>query len=369
MSAVPSTGTAERLLAIQRTAGNQAVVGLLQREPEHPSSPALTAGDPRLADPGFLICTAFCYLGIPPSAFKDAVEAMLECIFVELRAADAAGYQQRFAVVRDELAAYSKIRMMSKVLRFLLHGELGPFGIIKTTGLTKPIRDRVIAQLVAFGATHAGLLAAEAVLRKVVAVIDAVIVAGCAAYCGAQQIGARIAELTEAVAGAFAGIMRTTELLLRGAGAAIAGFLGDAVASAYGQLDPANWRLIGALPASTRADLSVLGAVLWAQVRPGSPWTTRSPEQTELDAFLLNAGRPLSSYRVPYELLASIASAIRQAIARSGGTAEITPEQLLNMSPAGLMVLLRDNGLLEFRQEPIAYATAALAPATATAAR
>ena len=48
---------------------------------------------------------------------------------------------------------------MGKIFRFLLHGELGPGGIIRVTAAaSQPIRDRILARMIAVGATHAGLI-------------------------------------------------------------------------------------------------------------------------------------------------------------------------------------------------------------------
>lgn len=336
--------------AVQRSAAPDEVV---QRDDD-----PLRANDPRLNDPGFLICTAFCYLGVPPSFFKDIISAMLECLSTEMRAADAVGYQRRFATAREELAGYSKIRLLGKAFRFLMHGELGPGGIIRITARSQAIRDRITARLLAFGATHAGLVAAEAVVRKVLLVIDAIIVAGCASYCGAVQIGQRVVELTEAISQGFTSAMEILDSVNRGLGQ----LLGDAIANGYGQLDPANWIFDPILPERTRADLSVLGASLWAQVRPGSPWVHRQPNQTEIDSFLANSGRPLSGYRIPRELMEQIAAATQRSIALSGGRAQITADQLLAMSPMGLVAFLRDNELLFFRRNPIDYANEAIQP-------
>ena len=328
---------------------------ILQRD-DSPVRP----GDSRLEDPGFLICTAFCYLGIPPSSFKDVIQSMLECLWEELRAAGDANYEQRFAAAREELAAYSKTRLLAKAFRFLMHGELGPGGIIRISARSQAIRERVIARLLALGATHAGLVAAEAVVRKAVFVIDAAIAAGCGTYCGAIQIGQRMVELTEAVAQGLAGAMRIVE----GFGQGLAQLVADSLASAYGQLAPANWRLDPRLPERTRADLTVLGHALWAQVRPGSPWTARRPGQTDMDAFLTNVGRSLTDLRVPRSLMGPVATALQNTIEAVGGSAQLSVDQLMAMSPAGLVSLLRDNGLLNFRQDPIAFAHADIAQET-----
>lgn len=312
----------------------------------------LREDDPRLDDPGFLICLAFCYLGIPPSMFKDLVQGMLECISGELQAAGG-NYDERFRSARDELATYSKVRLLGKIFRFLMHGELGPAGIIRVTARTQAVRDRILARLVAMGATHAGLVAAEAIVRKVLLVVDAVIVAGCATYCGADQIARRLVELTDAIAQGIAAAAEIAGTIREG----IAGLLGDAVMNIYGQLDPVNWALNPSLPERTRADLSATGMTLWALVRPGSPWTTRRPGRSDADELLTNAVRTLAQQRVPRELMVSVAAALQATIRASGGSARITADQLMGMSAVGLVAFLRDNGLLTFREDPISFAT------------
>lgn len=283
--------------------------------------------------------------------FKDLVQGMLECISGELEAAGG-NYDERFRAAREELATYSKVRLLGKIFRFLMHGELGPAGIIRVTARTQAVRNRIIARLLAMGATHAGLVAAEAIVRKVLLVVDAVIVAGCATYCGAEQIARRLVELTEAIAQGIAAAAEIGASIREG----IAGLLGDAVMSIYGQLDPVNWVLNPGLPQRTRADLSATGMTLWALVRPGSPWTTRRPGRSDADELLTNAAKSLAQHRVPRELMTSVAAALQATIRASGGSARITADDLMGMSAIGLVAFLRDNGLLTFREDPINFA-------------
>jgi hypothetical protein len=108
--------------------------------------------------------------------------------------------------------------------------------------------------------------------------------------------------------------------------------------------------------------VSMLGASLFAQVRPGGPWRRRAPDQSEADAFLANVGRPISSFTTPYvqqTLLPSIATALQRAVGGPSGSA-MTPAMLASMTPVALAVFLRDNGLITFVQDPIAYANAEL---------
>jgi hypothetical protein len=142
------------------------------------------------------------------------------------------------------------------------------------------------------------------------------------------------------------------------------------LANAYGQLDPANWK-VGGLQGGASADVQALGSSLFAQVRPGGPWRQRTPDQSEADAFVANASKPISSFTTPYvqqTLLPSIASASQTAMGGKSGQ-QLTGPMLAAMSPLGLISFLRDNGFVSFVQDPIAYANAALAsPAPAAPA-
>lgn len=114
--------------------------------------------------------------------------------------------------------------------------------------------------------------------------------------------------------------------------------------------------------------MQALGASLFAQVRPGSPWRGKPPGQSEADAFVANAARPISSFTTSYvqdTLLPSIAAASQTALGQSG--TKLTGPMLAAMSPLGLVSFLRDNGLISFAQDPIPYANAQLAAAAAPA--
>jgi hypothetical protein len=316
--------------------------------------------DPRLEDPGFLICTAFCYLGIPPSLFKDIVAAMLESAYQHFMAENPQDYRQRFRVYHTELGAYSKIRLLAKAFRFLMTGEIG-LGITIRAAAATAVRERILARLAAAGCRLAALEAAEQVVRKVVFYIDMAIAAGCGTYCAADQMTRALLEVTDA---ASAALVQTLQIL-EGIGNAVRGAISDALASAYGQLDSVNWQLTSQLSDQTaRNDLMALGLSLFAQVRPGGAFRRRTPDQSEADAFLANATRPISSFTTAYvqqNLLPSIAGALHRAGAGGSLGAEVTGARLAAMSPVGLVTLLRDEGFITFRQDPIAYANAAMA--------
>jgi hypothetical protein len=325
----------------------------------------IQAGDERLEDPGFLICTAFCYLGIPPSMFKDIIAGMLEAAYEHFRATDASTSRRQFDAFRQELAGYSKVRLLAKAFRFLVTGELGLGIVIRAAGATA-VRERILAMLARAGLRTGGLVAAEQIVRKAVLFIDLAITAGCGAYCGATAGVRALLEVTEAASQGLSEALR----IMQGIGAAVGQLVSDMLANAYGTLDPGNWRVSGTLQGSAGTDVRMLGTSLFAQIRPGGPWRQRTPDQSEADAFLANVGRPIASFTTPYvqqNLLPSIATAAQRALGGPSGTA-ITGAMLGAMTPLGLAVFLRDNGLITFVQDPIAYATAELSPAPEAAA-
>lgn len=319
--------------------------------------------DPRLQDPGFLICTAFCYLGVPPSKFKEIIAGMLEAAYEHFRAANPHDYRQRFHVYQRELGAYSKLRLLGKAFRFLMTGELG-LGIALHGPVAGAVRERLLTRLAAAGFRIGGLVAAEQIVRKAIFYIDMAFIAGCGLYCTAESMARASIELAEAVATGLVESLQTIEAIGRGIGEAIGGVISDALASAYGQLDTGNWQLTSEVTGPARADLHALGLSLFAQIRPGGAWRARRPDQTEAEAFITNATRPISSFTTPYvqqTLLPSIANALHAAGAGASLGQQVTGARLAGMSPVGLVSLLRDEGFLEFRQDPIAYANAAMA--------
>jgi hypothetical protein len=341
----------------ERLAGEAPASGTLARQ--------IQADDPRLEDPGFLICTAFCYLGIPPSMFKDIVAAMLESAYQHFMAENPHDYRQRFQAYHSELGAYSKVRLLAKAFRFLMTGELGAGIVIRAAGATA-VRERILARLLAMGFKFAALEAAEQIVRKVVFYIDMAIVAGCGTYCAAEQMTRALLEVTDA----FSAALVQTLQVLQGIGNAVAGAVSAALASAYGQLDSANWQLTGQLQGAARGDVMALGMSLFAQVKPGGAFQRRTPDQNETEAFIANATRPISAFTTPYvqqTLLPSIATALHQAGAGASLGAEVTGARLAGMSPVGLVSLLRDEGFITFRQDPIAYTNAVMAETPETA--
>jgi hypothetical protein len=203
----------DRALArrLDPTLSRGAPVGrILARQESH-----ISEDDERLEDPGFLMCTAFCYLGIPPSMFKDIVAGMLQAAYEHFRETDITRSRERFNEYRRELAVYSKLRLLAKAFRFLMTGELG-LGLALRGATATAIRERLLARLVAAGLRTGGLAAAEQVVRKVVLAIDAVIAAGCGAYCGAMAGARAIIEVTEATVEGLASALRVLRALVRG---------------------------------------------------------------------------------------------------------------------------------------------------------
>lgn len=337
--------------------------GVVLRQVSEPSGSIPV--DERLSDPGFVICTAFCYLGVPPGFFKDLVQFFLEAVFHEMREADRRGYTRRFETFRNDLAAYSKVRLVARVLRWVVHGEIGIAGLPVRVATARAVATRaaVVRLLRQWGVRQASLVAAEQVVRRLVLVADIAIAGACGAYCGATAIGRTIVEITEAVVQGLADALAAVRQLSAAWGEAFSTFVFEAIARHYGMLDPANWRLA---PSLDTRDMSALGMSLWAQIRPGTPWVRRSAAETPLDFFVRQARRPIGELVIPTvrrQWLPTVAAACQRALSAKASRAVITPAMLEGMSPSGFVEFLNENSLLSFREDPTTYATAAMAEA------
>ncbi|MGY1617340.1 DUF4157 domain-containing protein [Geodermatophilus sp. SYSU D00691] len=194
----------------------------------------------------------------------------------------------------------------------------------------------------------------------VCAIVVTLVVVGAAAYTGGRAgewasesaFEAMVFTVPRAVTGTIVSVAEGAVAVGQGLSAAVTGAATYLIDSVTGSLDPMNWELSPDLPARARADLQAVGFALWAQIRPGSVWVTGRTPQSQLQGFLTDANRPLSSYRIPAVLLVSIAGALNQALDRRGAPTRVTPDQILGWRTTELVVFLRDNGLLAFRQEP-----------------
>jgi hypothetical protein len=271
------------------------------RQPDDPKPDSISEDDERLQDPGFLICTAFCFLGIPPSLFKDLVAAMLEAAYKHYEETDPSHLREKFAAYHAELGAYSKIKLLGLAFRFLMAGELW-FGIPVRAAAATAVRERLIARLVAAGLKQGSLVAAEQIVRRVLLYINLAIAANCGAYCGMLQAVRAALEITESASRAFSEGLK----ILQGIGAAVGQAVSAMLANAYGQLDPVNWK-VGGLSGRASGDVQALGLSLFAQVRPASPWRQRTGSvggrcvRGERDASDLLIHHPLRAADAPAE--------------------------------------------------------------------
>jgi hypothetical protein len=192
----------------------------------------------------------------------------------------------------------------------------------------------------------------------VCAIAVTLVVVGGAAYAGgragewtATSTFDGLLALPNMMVGAAVALAGSVAAVSMGIGSALRSGLGYALYAAYGSLDSDNWRLSSRLSPRARADISFMGGVVWAQVRPMGPMQRRRPGESTLDAFLANSATPLSSFG----LTAELAQAIATACVAANQSLHLTGSDLLRTTPAGLVGLLTDSGLLTFRVDPAVY--------------
>jgi hypothetical protein len=295
-------------------------------------------GSPRIEadDPSFLVCMVLCYLGIPPSLWKTAVELFLRAVFEEYRVAyDQARAEAEFRSYREEFRLYTPFKVLKLILTFAVQGKVGLVPI--RTAAARALQRRIMAFLLARGASAAAIATAEQVLRKVAIAIEAVFVAGCAIYCGGTAYVRALLEMTAAVSEGLSAVAD----ILHGLGQAFADIVGRSLAVAEATMDPANWDL-SALPPRARGDVFALGLYLWARL-----------DRTNADALLRHVGRPLATFTIPPALVGDIAQSMSQAAtARTGFVIEFTPGLLRDLTPLTFVQLLHDWRLLRYRRDP-----------------
>ena len=192
----------------------------------------------------------------------------------------------------------------------------------------------------------------------VCAIVVTLLVVGGAAYGGgragewaATSTFDALMAIPDIMVGAAVVLGESAAAVVRGVGAAVGTGLGHLLYAAYGSLDPGNWIISQRIPSRTRVDLAVVMGLVWAQMRPMGPMQRRRQGQTTLDAFLANSGAPLSSFGLTPELARSIAAGLIGA----APSLSLTGEELMRTTPAGLMAMLTDAGLLLYREDPVSY--------------
>jgi hypothetical protein len=335
-------------MALQRTAGNQAVLALMRRERigQAPAQTLQRNGDgdsdaqQRANDPNFLLCLALCELGIPPALWRTIITQVLSAISEEYRGryGELRGSQefQRFST---EFSVWSDFNKAKLVIGFLGESRVGLLTIERPAA--QALRRRLLERLAELGVREAAIETASQVLRRVALVIEGVWLAGCAAYCGGTAYANAILSFSQAAIGAVASF---TEIA-QGLGNAIARGITHPIVVARVMMDATNWNL-SALPARSRQHMGAISLAFRLAFTP--------------DSFITSVSRPLSSFNIG-GILSELAADINGALAARGGflaAIQFTPEFLGGLTPLSLVHILHDYGLLQFVQDPDALATA-----------
>jgi Domain of unknown function (DUF4157) len=339
----PGTARGDRLLAHELTHTVQQrghSDDVLQRAPDETLTPEIV-----VQDPGLLLCAALCYIGLPPSIFRELFELFLKAAWEEYRSeyGQLAG-QWKFQRLQFALQRhYSPIQVLYFVLSFVVEGKI----------LTRPVkaaaatalRDQLMKMLITRGATSAALATAAQVARKVVIAIELVIAAGCGAYCGTVTVAQTMAALTVGLAQVIAA---TTKVLESTGGivGGLASLAGEALARpvllAWSMLDVENWD-VAHLPPAAGPDMLAAGEFF------------SSEAQGETLAELMNSlARPIIDYPPDVaDLVWQVVSVISEERTDLGeDPLPLTPQQALRLAPFEFVKMLHDEAYLDFVQDP-----------------
>lgn len=196
--------------------------------------------------------------------------------------------------------------------------------------------------LIKRGASAAGIVAAEQIVRKVVLVIELAIAAGCLTFCSLSTAIKKIEELTvEFAEGLVAGVeaLETAGEIASGLVASLA----DAIVvrpllTATASLDVLNWKL-DALPSPlAKQDMLALG-LYWSALL----------KDKEGDDLLTALSKPVSANVSAAGLVLSIVREINDKRKEEGlGPLPVTKDKITSAKPFQVVALLVDQGYLKF---------------------
>jgi hypothetical protein len=332
----------------------------IQLNPDSPQVVRLPGGaadpadpDTRMEDPNLILCTLLCYIGLPTPVWKKLIEMFLEAVWEDYKARSATEQKARegYAAFRYSMRGYGAFNLFKLVVIFIVKGEIGPAGVSRFAKV-EAIRRAMLALAVKLGAKLAALELAEQIVRRVSLYLEGAIFANCAGYCYMEQFAKTMIEFF----GAFFEALSETENLIASAGNLLQITAGNVVVRpvllARASVDPTNWDT-SLLPRPTNADFSFVGNHLW-----------RKLQANDLEALIVNLGKPMSTYAVPASLVAALASGLQAVVnARKGFQVTFTPDLIGGMSLLQLVQFMTEWGALKFKRDPAAIADAELAAA------
>jgi hypothetical protein len=306
-------------------------------------------------DPGALLCTILCYLGIPTPTWKRLVNLYLQATWEHYKATAPSEQdaKKQYTAFRIAFEGYGTFNTLKSLLTFMVHGEVAFVSVVSRSARAAALREAMLRVALKFGLTRAGLVASEKAVGKFALVIEGGIFAVCAASCTME---AYVKALVEFGAAITDGISSTAGLLTT------AGELGAKVVSeaisrsilvARATVDPTNWDT-SPMPSPTKTDFSAIGFYLWRKLKPENA-----------NELLSNLGKPMKVYSVPSSLITVFATGLTSAQnARKSVQVTFTPDLLEQLPLITLVKLMTDWSLLKFKKDPSLIASEQMNVAT-----
>ncbi|WP_211228789.1 eCIS core domain-containing protein [Metapseudomonas resinovorans] len=289
-------------------------------------------------EPGLLLCFALCELGVPPAIWRDITEMFLGAVWEEYRESyGRARGNARFRTFQNAFRSYSVLNSVKTILGFVVHGRVGFIPIRTASG--RAAQQALLRFLIARGATEAGVIAAEQLVRRIAIAIEVAIAAGCGAFCSVRSYALLMRDLADQMAAGLVAVAEGMESLGGIVSGLATAILVRPVLYAETLLEVSNWNL-SHMPAGARADTIALGLYFSSVI-----------EGEDFDTLIASHARPISSYP-------TAASLVREVIAEINRDRVITEEppldteSLVNGNPAAFFSLLAEQGYLDFEEDP-----------------
>jgi hypothetical protein len=336
----PGTARGDRLLAhelthtIQQGGRSNDVV---HRAPEETLTPEIVA-----QDPGLLLCAALCYIGLPPSIWREVMELVLNAAWEEYKSE----YGQlvgewKFRRLQYALQRhYSPIQTLYFVLSFVGEGKILTRPV--TAAAAMAFRDQLLKMLIARGASQAALATAAQIARKVVIAIELAIAAGCSAYCGSVAYAQTITELTVGLVQVLAVTTKAGQVVGGLLSAMVEGALVRPALLALSMVDVENWDL-ARLPPDAESPMAEAGVFF-----------TTSIQGETLAELMSSLAVPIIEY--PPGVAGNVAQVLSVIAEERAALGEdplpISPLQAVQYAPFEIVKMLHDEAYLDFVQDP-----------------
>jgi hypothetical protein len=294
--------------------------------------------DGRVEDPNFLMCLAFCELGMPPGIWREVVDEVMQAVSVEYGGSlQTRWFQQRSPAFRQwsiEFSSWSNFNKLKFILVFIAEGKIGFVPIRLAT--TNAIRRQLLARLGTFGIRESAVVAASQIIRKVALFLELAYAAGCAAYCGSMQIANALIGFTEQVAQTLSSF----QAVLQGIGNGISRGISQIFLTVQANMEPSNWHYNN-LPARSQRHLNVIGVLSGLTINP--------------DDFIRFITRPINSFSIDVSILTELSADINSVLQSRGGVfqgIQFTPDFIGRMGALSLIQILNGYGVITYVRNP-----------------